>query len=69
MQSIQNLGLAVFSLLSGVLVENYGYYVLELFFLCLCLIGLLFAIILYFVDKLKNGKLCIAKKSKEDSIN
>ena len=55
MQSVQNLGLAVFSLVSGVLLEEYGYFVLELFFLCLCIAGLIFAFVLYFVDKFKGN--------------
>lgn len=54
MQSVQNLGLAVNSLLSGLILENYGYFSLELFFLSLCLIGLIAGIILYIVDKFKS---------------
>lgn len=57
MQSIQNLGLATFSLLTGFLVENYGYMVMEVFFLCLCNIGLVASLLLYFVDKSRNGPL------------
>ena len=56
MQSVQNLGLAAFTLVSGVLLEEYGYFALELFFLCLCIAGLVGAFVLYFVDKFK-GKL------------
>jgi predicted MFS family arabinose efflux permease len=55
MQSVQNLGLAVFSLVSGVLLEEYGYFALELFFLCLCIVGLICAFVLYFVDKFKGN--------------
>ena len=37
MQSVQNLGLACISLLTGVIVDSAGYFVLEVFFLgCLC---------------------------------
>lgn len=37
MQSIQNLGLAVFALVTGSIVDNNGYLILEVFFLaCLC---------------------------------
>ena len=37
MQSIQNLGLAVVTIITGVIVDHYGYLVLEVFLLfCLC---------------------------------
>lgn len=42
MQSIQNLGLAVFSILTGYLLQNFGYFVLELFFLLLGIGNLIF---------------------------
>ncbi len=41
MQAIQNLGLAVISIVTGVLVDNSGYLVLEVFFianLCVALV-------------------------------
>ncbi len=53
-QSFQNLGLAIISILTGLIVQNYGYFVLELFFLTLCLIGLLTASLLYFVDQARG---------------
>ena len=38
MQSIQNLGLAVVSIMTGVIVDRAGYFMLEVFFLiCLCI--------------------------------
>ena len=55
MQSVQNLGLAINSILSGLILEKYGYFALELFFLCMCLAGLIAAILLYFVDKFKSN--------------
>ena len=48
MQCFQNLGLAVFTLLTGFLVDNFGYYVLELFFLDLCLGKIFFKLIFLF---------------------
>lgn len=33
MQSVQNLGLALISLLTGIIVDEAGYFVLEVFFL------------------------------------
>lgn len=37
MQSFQNLGLAVFNILAGYILQNYGYLILELFFLIICI--------------------------------
>ena len=54
MQGIQNLGLAVTSGLSGYLVENYGYMALEMFFIVLCIIGLVASFFLYVIDKAKG---------------
>lgn len=59
MQSGLNLGLAVFTLLSGYLVENNGYFILELFFVSLCSIGLVAALILYLIDRFKGIKIII----------
>jgi MFS family permease len=59
MQSGLNLGLAVFTLLSGYLVENNGYFILELFFVSLCSIGLVAASILYLIDRFKGIKIII----------
>jgi MFS family permease len=54
MQGIQNLGLAVTSGLSGYLVENYGYMALDMFFIVLCIIGLVASFFLYVIDKAKG---------------
>ena len=50
MQAIQNLGLAIFSIVTGILLQNYGYFALELFFILLCLVALMSVIILFFLD-------------------
>ena len=59
MQSVQNLGLAIISILTGYLVENYGYMVLELFFIALCVIGLVASVLLYVIDKAKGIRLFV----------
>ncbi len=37
MQSLQNLGLVLSGIVTGLLVEKHGYFMLELFFVSLCL--------------------------------
>eukprot|EP00112_Aurelia_sp_Birch-Aquarium-sp1_P024618 Seg786.5 transcript_id=Seg786.5/GoldUCD/mRNA.D3Y31 product="Major facilitator superfamily domain-containing protein 1" protein_id=Seg786.5/GoldUCD/D3Y31 len=57
MQSIQNLGLAVFAQVSGSIVDNSGYLILEVFFCgCLCA-SLLAAVVLYIWDAAKGAGL------------
>lgn len=66
MQSVQNLGLACISLLTGIIVDNAGYFVLEVFFLgCLCL-ALLSSILLYFIDNYRGGILGVSKKRRQE---
>ena len=67
MQAIQNAGLAVISIIAGLLLDQYGYLVLELFFcMCLC-VTLLLCMALYFLDLSKGGVLnrtsCSKKKA------
>ncbi|KAI6645722.1 Major facilitator superfamily domain-containing protein 1-like [Oopsacas minuta] len=67
MQAIQNAGLAIISIVAGVLLDQYGYLVLELFFcMCLC-VTLLFCLTLYFLDLGNAGILnrtsCSKKKA------
>ncbi|KAF7660405.1 hypothetical protein LDENG_00282370 [Lucifuga dentata] len=57
MQSIQNLGLALIAMAAGVILDNRGYLVLEVFFcVCIC-IALMAVVTLYFVDYLRGGEL------------
>ena len=67
MQAIQNAGLAIIAIVAGILLDQYGYLVLELFFcMCLC-VTLLLCITLYFLDLGKGGILnrtsCSRKKA------
>ena len=57
MQSIQNLGLAVVSIVAGKLVDTFGYLMLEVFFLACLSIALITAIILWMTDSTRGGKL------------
>jgi len=57
MQSIQNLGLAVVSLVAGQIVDSKGYLILEVFFLACLSIALISAVLLYLVDLPRGGML------------
>ncbi len=54
MQSVQNLGLATISLLTGYLVDKAGYFVLEVFFLGTLCVALMCGLLLYFVDQFRG---------------
>jgi len=57
MQAIQNLGLAVISIMTGAIVDHAGYLMLEVFFLmCLC-VTLIAGILLYTIDSVSDGPL------------
>ena len=68
MQSVQNLGLACISILTGVLVDSAGYFVLEIFFLGSLCLALISALLLYFLDNLKGGILGISKKKRQELL-
>ncbi len=54
MQAIQNLGLAVISLLVGYIVDNYGYLWVEIFFIFWLILATILTVILWIVDKVEN---------------
>lgn len=65
MQSIQNLGLAVISIIAGGIVDSSGYLMLEVFF-CAWLCGALIStILLYMNDAAKGGNLNKSTKERE----
>ncbi|KAL5004333.1 hypothetical protein ScPMuIL_017789 [Solemya velum] len=57
MQAIQNLGLAVISLVAGMIVDSKGYLLLEVFFLAWLCVALITGVLLYLIDAAKGGKL------------
>lgn len=57
MQSVQNLGLAVVTIVAGKIVDAKGYLVLEVFFLACLFVALIAAVVLYLVDAAKGGLL------------
>ena len=76
MQSIQNLGLAVVSIVAGTLVDNYGYLMLEVFFLVCLSVALISTVILWMVDSSIGGSLNLSawerarvEKEKEESCD
>lgn len=66
MQSVQNMGLATISIFTGFLVQNYGYMVLQMFFIILCIIGLVAAFLLFAIDNAKGGYLGKSAKDKKE---
>ncbi|XP_063721865.1 major facilitator superfamily domain-containing protein 1-like [Symsagittifera roscoffensis] len=50
MQSIQNLGLALATLISGAIVESSGYLMLEVFFICCVFVAIISTVVLFLVD-------------------
>uniref|UniRef100_A0A8C5PM57 Lysosomal dipeptide transporter MFSD1 n=1 Tax=Leptobrachium leishanense TaxID=445787 RepID=A0A8C5PM57_9ANUR len=57
MQSIQNLGLAIIAIVSGIILDTSGYLFLEVFFsACLCL-AIIAVVMLYFVNLIRGGDL------------
>uniref|UniRef100_H2YW96 Lysosomal dipeptide transporter MFSD1 n=1 Tax=Ciona savignyi TaxID=51511 RepID=H2YW96_CIOSA len=65
MQSIQNLGLAVISLLAGAILDSSGYFMLELFYCaCIC-VALIAALLLYLVDLGRGSGLNLSAKMRD----
>lgn len=56
-QSVQNLGLAVVSMVSGMIVDNGGFFMLELFFIGCLIIALIATIVIWLYDSSTGGNL------------
>lgn len=56
-QSVQNLGLAVVSLLTGMIVDKFGYFMLEMFFLGCLFVSLIASVLIWVVDSANKGTL------------
>ncbi|KAF5300298.1 hypothetical protein FQA39_LY11155 [Lamprigera yunnana] len=56
-QSIQNLGLAIGTILAGIIVDNYSYLWLEVFFIVNLFVALIAAAVILFIDTAGNGQL------------
>ncbi|KAL0274102.1 UNVERIFIED_CONTAM: hypothetical protein PYX00_006612 [Menopon gallinae] len=64
-QSVQNLGLAVITMMTGSIVDNGGYLLLEVFFLAWLCVSLITIIIIWIYDSLKSGVLNMSVKERE----
>ncbi|XP_055868453.1 major facilitator superfamily domain-containing protein 1-like [Biomphalaria glabrata] len=64
MQAIQNLGLAVIALVAGIIVDQNGYLILEVFFMAWLCVALIAGVLLYLIDANKGGKLNLSAKAR-----
>ncbi|XP_072936747.1 lysosomal dipeptide transporter MFSD1-like [Epargyreus clarus] len=65
-QAVQNLGLATVIILAGVIVDKYGYFMLEMFFLTCLLLSLIAAVAIYIVDALGTGILNMSTTKRDN---
>lgn len=68
MQAIQNLGLAVISLVAGIIVDAKGYLVLEVFFMAWLCIALIAGVLLYLADLAKGGLLNMGARTRMEML-
>ncbi|CAH2243989.1 jg18512 [Pararge aegeria aegeria] len=64
-QAVQNLGLAVTIIFAGIIVDNYGYFMLELFFLGCLFVSLIAAVLIYILDSASEGVLNLSPSARE----
>ncbi|CAF4758068.1 unnamed protein product [Pieris macdunnoughi] len=64
-QAVQNLGLATVLILAGVVVDKFGYLMLEMFFLGCLFIALIAAVLIYIVDSANSGVLNLSPQERE----
>lgn len=64
MQAVQNLGLAVISLLAGYIVDKVGYLWLEIFFIGWLLLAAISTIVIFLVDLWNDGYLNMSAKQR-----
>nr|XP_058158572.1 major facilitator superfamily domain-containing protein 1-like [Dasypus novemcinctus] len=66
MQSIQNLGLAIISIIAGMLLDSRGYLFLEVFFIACVSLSLLAVVLLYLVNRAQGGNLNYSARQREE---
>ncbi|XP_038049842.1 major facilitator superfamily domain-containing protein 1-like [Patiria miniata] len=64
MQSIQNLGLAVVSIIVGVIVDGSGYLILEVFMCAMLCVAIMFSVLLYLIDASRGTGLNFSAKER-----
>ncbi|XP_033615440.1 major facilitator superfamily domain-containing protein 1 isoform X2 [Fukomys damarensis] len=66
MQSIQNLGLAVISIIAGMILDTRGYLFLDVFFIACVSVALLSVVLLYLVNRARGGNLNYSTRQREE---
>ncbi|KAM4863492.1 lysosomal dipeptide transporter MFSD1 isoform X2 [Urocitellus parryii] len=66
MQSIQNLGLAIISIIAGMILDTWGYLFLEVFFVACVYLSLLSVVLLYLVNRVRDGNLNYSARKREE---
>ncbi|XP_005393164.2 PREDICTED: major facilitator superfamily domain-containing protein 1 isoform X2 [Chinchilla lanigera] len=66
MQSIQNLGLAIISIIAGMILDTRGYLFLEVFFIGCVSLALLSVVLLYLVNHARGGNLNYSTRQREE---
>uniref|UniRef100_A0A2I2Y956 Lysosomal dipeptide transporter MFSD1 n=1 Tax=Gorilla gorilla gorilla TaxID=9595 RepID=A0A2I2Y956_GORGO len=66
MQSIQNLGLAIISIIAGMILDSRGYLFLEVFFIACVSLSLLSVVLLYLVNRAQGGNLNYSARQREE---
>ncbi len=66
MQAIQNLGLALITMLAGFIVDHHGYIWLELFFIFWLVVALVCTIAIWLIDISGDGYLNMGIKQRDD---
>ncbi|XP_074183123.1 lysosomal dipeptide transporter MFSD1 isoform X7 [Rhinolophus sinicus] len=66
MQSIQNLGLAISSIIAGMILDTRGYLFLEVFFIACVSLSLLAVVFLYLVNRAQGGNLNYSARQREE---
>ncbi|CAB3250098.1 unnamed protein product [Arctia plantaginis] len=64
-QAVQNMGLATVLILAGVIVDKYGYLMLEMFFLGCLFVALIAAVLINILDSANNGVLNMSPAMRE----
>lgn len=64
-QAVQNLGLATVIIFAGMIVDRYGYLMLEMFFLGCLFVSLICGVLIYIFDSANNGVLNLSPSKRE----
>ncbi|KAJ0181914.1 hypothetical protein K1T71_002636 [Dendrolimus kikuchii] len=65
-QAVQNLGLGAVMIMAGAIVDQYGYLMLEMFFLSCLFVSLIAAVLIYIMDSASDGVLNMSPSMREN---